>query len=187
MATRDGAWGSRYGMTSPSNSPGVTRGDAHGASLSWGPGIGGDPPEASQRVTRQTPCNNDTSFEVVVTLPSTMVEIIAHRIATIVIAEVGVDTTANRRAQLLTTREAAALLSVNRRTVSRLVERDELHAYDIAGCPRFRMTEVEEYIESSKREPRMRSTRPSSKRERSPAAASGGLSFAERLRCLERQ
>ncbi|MBA3381786.1 MAG: hypothetical protein H0T97_07975 [Actinobacteria bacterium] len=38
-----------------------------------------------------------------------MVAIIAHRIATVVISEVGVETTANGRAQLLTTREASLL------------------------------------------------------------------------------
>ncbi len=74
------------------------------------------------------------------------------------------------RVQLLTMSDAAALLSVHKRTVSRLVERGDLHAYDIAGCARLRLTDVEEYIQSSKREPPAGSARPSSKHERSPAA-----------------
>ena len=127
------------------------------------------------------------SAELSITLPAHLVEEIAHRVATIVVVAMSVKTTGNGRAQLLTMGEAAALLSVHKRTVSRLVERGDLHAYNIARCPRLRLTDVEEYIQSSKREPRSVSARPSSKRERSPAADSSGLSFADRLRCPKSQ
>jgi excisionase family DNA binding protein len=127
------------------------------------------------------------SAELSITLPAHLVEEIAHRVATIVVVAMSVKMTGNGRVQLLTMGEAAALLSVHKRTVSRLVERGDLHAYDIAGGPRLRLTDVEEYIQSSKREPRSVSARPSSKRERSPAADSSGLSFADRLRCPKSQ
>ena len=165
----------------------MTPGDVGSACHSRGVATCGDTPEASQRVTRQTQPSGDVVVDVKVIIPATAIDAIADRVATIVVEEINTTTTANGRAELLTTREAASLLGVHRRTVSRLVERDELHAYDIAGCPRFRLTEIEEYIESSKREPRTRSPRPSSKRGRSAAEHSSGLSFAQRLRCPERQ
>ena len=122
-----------------------------------------------------------------ITLPAELINAIADRVATIVKSEIDATTSASGRAQMLTMSEAADFLSVHKRTVSRLVERGELHAYDIAGCTRLRLTDLEEYIQSSKREPPTGSTRPSPKREHSAVERSSGLSFAERLRCLERQ
>lgn len=135
-----------------------------------------------------------------ITIPDGIIDLIAQRVAKIVLAEIGTSTTASPymtveeaavdastgRPQLLTVNEVAALLRVHKRTVSRLVERGAFHAYQVAGCVRFQLTEVNEYVEGTKRMA-IGSPRGSSAHKRSLVVPPPGLTFAERLCCLERQ
>ena len=52
----------------------------------------------------------------------------------------------------MTVREVAAFLSVNEKTVYRLVQRGDLPGFKVAGAWRFQLRDIDRWIEQRKRE-----------------------------------
>jgi excisionase family DNA binding protein len=58
--------------------------------------------------------------------------------------------TSNKPVRLLTPDEAAQYLSVSQRTVKRLVAEGNLRAYKVRRSMRFRLKDLEAYVEQNK-------------------------------------
>ena len=57
--------------------------------------------------------------------------------------------TSSKTVRLLTPNEATQLLSVSQRTVKRLVAEDSLSAYKVRRSMRFKMKDLEAYVEQN--------------------------------------
>jgi excisionase family DNA binding protein len=56
--------------------------------------------------------------------------------------------------KLLDAKEVAEILKIHWRTVTRMVERGELPAYEVAGQYRFRREDIDKYLERKRIQPK---------------------------------